>query len=360
MGYDKKNKAIRMSPGILGQQTYGVRSNAADMVRWLQANIAPERLPEPMRSAVVGTHIGYFKAGNMVQGLGWEQFDYPVTLERLLDGNSYDMIMEPNPALRLDRPRIPAKPTLFDKTGSMNGFGNYLAFVPTKRIGIVLLANKNYPIPARIKARTRSWNSWRTWQDSVARPRRRPIRSLTHLSESAPASRLGAKLVGMSTYRRNRVPGHTFLFSVRLSDPASALLTEHISAFGEAIRLARSKRPFHVDAWVVLHNHSHAIWTLPPGDHDCASRWRAVKIAFSKAVSKACAPRQLQAIWESHYRERRIGNDEEYRSLVDYVHENPVAHGMCDHPADWPWSSVHRFAAEGLLPPAPPAIHGMN
>ncbi|WP_426207729.1 REP-associated tyrosine transposase [Massilia sp. TWP1-3-3] len=156
----------------------------------------------------------------------------------------------------------------------------------------------------------------------------------------------------MSTYRHNRVPGHSYLFTVRLSDPDSALLTEHISAFGEAIRLARSKRPFHVDAWVVLHNHSHAIWTLPPGDHDCASRWRAVKIAFSKAVRKARAPRATDAIWERHYRARRIATDDEYRALVDYVHANPVAHGICAAAADWPWSSVHRFAAAGLIPDA--------
>ena len=177
------------------------------------------------------------------------------------------------------------------------------------------------------------------------------IGSPARLTESAPHLPLPAKLGGMSTYRRNRVPGNTYLFTVRLLDPGSALLTDHISAFGEAIRLARSKRPFHVDAWVVLHNHAHAIWTLPPGDHDCASRWRAVKIAFSKAVHKARAlPPPNAAIWERHYRERRIGSDDLYRELVDYVHANPVAHGMCAAAADWPWSSVHRFAAEGLLP----------
>ena len=157
----------------------------------------------------------------------------------------------------------------------------------------------------------------------------------------------------MSTSRPNRVPGHAYLFTVRLVDRDSALLTEHISAFGEAIRLARSKRPFHVDAWVVLHDHSHAIWTLPPGDHDCASRWRAIKIAFSKAVRKA-APLHAttQAIWESHYRERRIHTDDDYHHLIDYIHANPVTHGMCATAADWPWSSFHRFAAQGYIVPS--------
>ena len=152
----------------------------------------------------------------------------------------------------------------------------------------------------------------------------------------------------MSTYRRNRVPGQSYLFTVRLFDPDSALLTEHISAFGEAIRLARSKRPFHVDAWVVLHNHAHAIWTLPPGDHDCSSRWRAVKIAFSKAVRKAAPLLAPDAIWERHYRERRIHTDDDYRAMVDYVHAHPVAHGICASAADWPWSSFHRFLADQM------------
>lgn len=157
----------------------------------------------------------------------------------------------------------------------------------------------------------------------------------------------------MSTYRLNRVPGQTALFTVRLCDPDSALLTEHIAAFGEAIRLARSKRPFHVDAWAVLHNHAHAIWTLPAGDHDSASRWRAVKIAFSKAVRKASALHfSNAAIWQRHYREHRIGDDDDYRDMVDYVHASPVAHGLCATAADWPWSSIHRFMAEGLIDPS--------
>ena len=160
----------------------------------------------------------------------------------------------------------------------------------------------------------------------------------------------------MNRYRPNRVPGQSYLFTVRLLDPDSALLTEHISAFGEAIRLARSKRPFHVDAWVVLHNHAHAIWTLPPGDHDSASRWRSVKIAFSKAVHKAAPVHPPDAlIWERRFRESRIATDEQYCDLVDYVHANPVTHGMCADALDWPWSSIHRFAAAGLLDRPPPA-----
>ena len=164
----------------------------------------------------------------------------------------------------------------------------------------------------------------------------------------------------MTHYRDNRVPGGTFFFTVRLLDRDSTLLTDHFSAFGEAMRQARIRKPFHVDAWVVLPNHAHAIWTLPPGDHDCASRWRAVKIAFSKALHKACPPGARPAgladstIWERHYRDYRIGDDDEYAALIDYVHSNPVRHGLCAQAADWPWSSVHRFVAAGFAIPQAP------
>jgi beta-lactamase class C len=88
----------------------------------------------------------------MVQGLGWEQYPYPVTLDRLLAGNSKMMAMEAHAATQLTPLPTASEPTLFNKTGSTNGFGAYVAFLPEKKIGIVMLANKNVPIPARIKA----------------------------------------------------------------------------------------------------------------------------------------------------------------------------------------------------------------
>lgn len=154
----------------------------------------------------------------------------------------------------------------------------------------------------------------------------------------------------MSDYRHNRVPGHTYFFTVRLLDCHSTLLTDHISAFGEAIRQARVKKPFHVDAWVALPDHAHAIWTLPPGDFDCASRWRAVKIAFTKALSKSTRGIASDAaIWKRHFQDHPIGDDEEYARLIDYVHMNPLRHGFCRNAEDWQWSSLHRFVAAGLI-----------
>lgn len=156
----------------------------------------------------------------------------------------------------------------------------------------------------------------------------------------------------MNDYRDNRVPGRTFFFTVRLLDRGSSLLTDHIAAFGDAIRQARIRKPFHVDGWVVLPDHAHAMWTLPPGDHDCSSRWRAVKIAFSKALRKSLgAAGDDGAIWARQYQEFRISSDAEYASLIDYMHTNPVRHGLSPSVQEWPWSSVHRFISSGLMLP---------
>jgi beta-lactamase class C len=151
-GYGKANKPIRVNPGMFDAQAYGIKSTAADMIRFVQANIEPSRLEGPMQRAIEGTHLGFFKAGEMVQGLGWERYPYPVSLERLLAGNSSDMSMQSNATTQLVPPQAPSGLALFNKTGSTNGFGAYVAFVPEKKIGVVMLANRNLPITARIKA----------------------------------------------------------------------------------------------------------------------------------------------------------------------------------------------------------------
>ena len=150
-GY-KGNKAVRVTPAVFADETYGVKTSAADLIRFVEVNIAPGKLDAPMRRAVEATHVGYFKIGAMVQGLGWEQYGFPATLETLRAGNSSDMIFKPQAATVLTPPRAPGGVTLFNKTGSTSGFGSYVAFVPARKIGIVMLANRNFPIPARIDA----------------------------------------------------------------------------------------------------------------------------------------------------------------------------------------------------------------
>jgi beta-lactamase class C len=149
-GYDTKNRPVRVSPGVFDAEAYGVKSSSADMIRFVQLQLEPSGLEAPMRRALDGTHQGHFEIRGMVQGLGWEQYPYPSSLAALLEGNSEPVIFDPNTAVRVTGPR--SGPRLFNKTGSTRGFGAYVAFVPQSRIGIVMLANRNYPIAARVQA----------------------------------------------------------------------------------------------------------------------------------------------------------------------------------------------------------------
>ena len=151
-GYSKAGKAIRVSPGVLDSEAYGVKMSASDMLRFVEANMDGSNLDKTMQSAIAATQTGYYKVGGMTQGLGWEMYQYPTTLDQLLAGNSADMTLKANEIEKLSPPRPPVKDVLVNKTGSTNGFGAYVAFVPSKRIGIVLLANKNYPNSERVKA----------------------------------------------------------------------------------------------------------------------------------------------------------------------------------------------------------------
>lgn len=151
-GYDQADNPVRVNRGPLDAQAYGVKSSTADMIRYVQANIDPRPLKAPLRHAIKETHLGYFRVGDMVQGLGWEHYRYPFALDRLLEGNSRGMALESRTATPLVPPESPSGPTWFNKTGSTNGFGAYVAFIPQKQIGIVMLANRNFPIPARIRA----------------------------------------------------------------------------------------------------------------------------------------------------------------------------------------------------------------
>lgn len=151
-GYSKEGKPARMAPSVLYAAPYGVKSSSADMLHFVEANMQAADLDEPLQRAITATHTGYYQVADMTQGLGWEFYPYPIELDRLLAGNAYKMIFEPHEINRLNPPLPPQDNVLINKTGSSEGFGAYVAFIPAKGMGIVMLANKNYPIPARVKA----------------------------------------------------------------------------------------------------------------------------------------------------------------------------------------------------------------
>lgn len=160
----------------------------------------------------------------------------------------------------------------------------------------------------------------------------------------------------MPDYRRHRLPGGTYFFTVNLLERKSDLLTRHIDLLRESVRRVREARPFHIDAWVVLPDHMHCIWTLPPGDADYSARWKAIKIRFSKMLpvveyrSKVRIAKGERGIWQRRFWEHTIRDDRDYAAHMDYVHINPLKHGLVQRVDDWPYSSFHRLVEAGVYP----------
>ncbi len=195
---------------------------------------------------------------------------------------------------------------------------------------------------------------------------------------------------GMPNYIRPKIPGSTVFFTVCLADRQSDLLVAQIDILREAVRVTRDRRPFAIDAWVVMPDHMHAVWTLPEGDTNYSDRWGAIKARFSKFVrmqaaqdTVGCKPTlpgapkrsgaggseiadrmvgfqptevaRLQArrspskvskkeagIWQRRFWDHHIRNAADYEAHVKYCLLNPVKHGLVERPEDWPFSSIHR------------------
>src|SRR3990170_4296609 len=139
----------------------------------------------------------------------------------------------------------------------------------------------------------------------------------------------------MPNYRRARVPGASYFFTVTLADRAEHWLVEQIDALRGAFARTRGELPFRVDAIVVLPDHLHCIWTLPPGDADFATCWRLIKTWFTKHCNQALRPvpsgvqmrRQEQALWQHRYWEHMLRDERDFERHVEYIHYNPVKHG---------------------------------
>lgn len=158
-GYSRDDQPRRVSPGVVDSEAYGVKSSSKDMIRFIEANMNLVKLDRKLKQAIADTHTGYFKLDEMTQDFIWEHFSYPAKLETILSGTSNKVVFEANPVEKIASPLPPQKNVYVHKTGSTAGFGGYVAFVPAKKIGIVLLANKNYPIDARITAAHQIINS---------------------------------------------------------------------------------------------------------------------------------------------------------------------------------------------------------
>lgn len=148
-GYNQENQPIRVNPGPLDAPAYGVKSTLPDMLTFINANLNPQKYPKDIQRAINETHQGFYQVGTMYQALGWEEFSYPAPLQTLLDSNSEQIVMKPNKVTAISKePSV----KMFHKTGSTNGFGTYVVFIPKENIGLVMLTNKRIPNEERIKA----------------------------------------------------------------------------------------------------------------------------------------------------------------------------------------------------------------
>ena len=161
----------------------------------------------------------------------------------------------------------------------------------------------------------------------------------------------------MPNYRRAFIPGGTWFFTVNLLERhQNDLLVREINLLRETVRRVHVRYPFHIDAWVVLPDHLHSIWTLPPGDADFSTRWRLIKSGFSRALPKTERRSDVRkaagerGIWQRHYWEHLIRDEADYQRHVDYVHVNPLKHGLVKRVSDWPYSTFRRYVAQGVYP----------
>jgi putative transposase len=177
----------------------------------------------------------------------------------------------------------------------------------------------------------------------------------------------------MSRYIRPKVPGAVVFFTVALVDRGADTLVRHVDVLRQVVAVTKGKRPFGIDAWVVLPDHMHCVWTLPEGDCDYSGRMASIKAQFTiglrrSGFSPTRVPNRhgviggrrrvglkpdLQGgesrgneapIWQKRFWEHHIRNDEDFAAHVRYCWINPVKHGLVGHPGEWPWSSWHRDA----------------
>lgn len=164
----------------------------------------------------------------------------------------------------------------------------------------------------------------------------------------------------MTAYRRIRVPGGTYFFTVALARRGATLLVDHVDLLRAAWSETCADRPFTTHAAVVLPDHLHADWTLPPGDADFSNRWGAIKSRFTRAVrrrmgfhpiarSPSKAAKGDAGIWQRRFWERCCRDEAERDAYVRYCCGNPVKHGLVERPADWPFSSIHRDIRAGYV-----------
>ena len=161
----------------------------------------------------------------------------------------------------------------------------------------------------------------------------------------------------MTDYRRIYLPNATWFFTVNLAERQNNhLLVEKIDSLRAAFRYVKERRPFHINAVVIMPDHLHCILTLPPNDADFSIRWNLLKGHFSRAIGKgeriseSRNKRRERGLWQRRFWAHLITDQDDFNQHVDYIHWPPVKHGRVRRVVDWPHSSFHQFVAQGISP----------
>ncbi len=160
-------------------------------------------------------------------------------------------------------------------------------------------------------------------------------------------------------YRRAKTSGGTYFFTVVTHNRRKFLCEpDNIVILRSVLKNVMVRHPFVIDAMVIMPNHLHALWTLPENDDNYSIRWSLVKSGFTKACGDKCKgtlspsriARKQQAVWQQRFWEHEIRDEDGFTRHVEYIHYNPVKHGLATSPFDWPYSSFQRFVRDGLYP----------
>jgi putative transposase len=152
----------------------------------------------------------------------------------------------------------------------------------------------------------------------------------------------------VSNYRRAYLPGGIYFFTVVTFNRVPIFTDENrVEVLRQAFHKVMATRPFEIDAMVILPEHLHCIWRMPEGDADYSSRWREIKKAASRQISTAINARNERMVWQRRFWEHAIRDEKDWRRHVDYIHYNPVKHGLASRPGEWAWSSFGNAVSKG-------------
>ena len=121
-----------------------------------------------------------------------------------------------------------------------------------------------------------------------------------------------------------------------------------------AVQEVKCQKPFKMNAYVILPDHLHMIWTLPKNDSNYSDRWKKIKALFSKSLIKSGVNLSKSRhneyhLWTRRFWEHTVRHDADYENYVNYIHYNPIKHGLVDDLKNWPYSSFHHFVRAGLI-----------